>query len=76
VCKVQGSYPALGSVTGTVGSNAAGNPTISITLDPGPPRDVFFFKLVANAGVFTGASRPGRSRSLAPTPGSTPAACV
>jgi hypothetical protein len=58
-CKVQGSYAALGSVTGTVGANTAGNPTVSITLDPGPPRDVFFFKFIAGSGAFAGGLKTG-----------------
>jgi hypothetical protein len=58
-CKVRGSYAALGSVTGTVGANGAGNPTVSITLDAGPPRDVFFFKFVAGSGAFVGGLKTG-----------------
>ncbi|MEZ4362077.1 MAG: hypothetical protein R3B48_17955 [Kofleriaceae bacterium] len=58
-CKVKGNYAALGALTGTVGANGAGDPTLSITLDPGPPRDVFFFKLVSGAGVFAGGLKAG-----------------
>jgi hypothetical protein len=58
-CRVRGSYAALGAVTATVGANAAGNPTLSITLEAGPPRDVFFFKLVSGAGAFAGGLRTG-----------------
>jgi len=52
-CLVPADYGALGSKTGTALVNA-GNPTLTIVLDPGPPRDVFFLQLITGQGVFTG----------------------
>ncbi|MDB4961044.1 MAG: hypothetical protein JWP01_1043 [Myxococcales bacterium] len=43
-CLITGNYGALGTKTGTAG-NVMGNPTLTITLEPGPPRDTFFLKL-------------------------------
>lgn len=50
-CLIAGHYGALGSVTGTT---AQGDTTLTVTLDPGPPRDTFFLKLNAGRGVFAG----------------------
>jgi len=52
-CLVSADYGALGAKTGTAIINA-GNPTLTITLDPGPPRDVFFIQLVSGQGAFSG----------------------
>lgn len=52
-CLVPGDYGALGTQTGTAIINN-GNPTLTITLDPGPPRDVFFIQLISGQGAFTG----------------------
>ncbi|MDX2088130.1 MAG: hypothetical protein SFX73_09775 [Kofleriaceae bacterium] len=55
-CLIAGHYGALGSVTGTT---AQGPTTLTVTLDPGPPRDTFFLKLNAGKGVFADALANG-----------------
>jgi len=55
-CLIKGDYGAVGAVTGTA---TMGANTLSTTLDPGPPRDTFFLKLVAGKGVFTGGVATG-----------------
>jgi hypothetical protein len=57
-CLIKGNFGALGTVTGTADSTMGG-PTLTVTLDPGPPRDAFFIKLVAGRGPFTGGIAPG-----------------
>ena len=46
-CLITGTYGALGTKTGmpTLGAT-----TLSVVLDPGPPRDTFFIKLNAGKG--------------------------
>lgn len=56
VCLVARDIPALGAVTGTASANGAGDPTISFTVDAGPPRDALQIKLVANTGAFAGGA--------------------
>lgn len=55
-CLIKGDYGAVGTVTGTA---SMGSGTLSATLEAGPPRDVFFVKLTAGKGVFTGGVMPG-----------------
>jgi hypothetical protein len=55
-CLVEGDYGAVGAITGTA---TMGSGTLSATLDAGPPRDVFFIKLVSGKGVFAGSPQPG-----------------
>ena len=55
-CLVKSDYGAAGTVTGT---QTMGAGTLSATLDAGPPRDVFFVKLVTGKGVFSGGIAPG-----------------
>jgi hypothetical protein len=58
-CLIKGNFGALGALTGT-GATAMGAPTLSVTLDPGPPgRDAFFIKLVTGKGVFAGGLATG-----------------
>ena len=57
-CLIEGDYGALGSVTGTAGT-AQGATTVTVTLDPGPPRDTFFIRMVAGQGAFTSGVTPG-----------------
>jgi len=59
-CLVPASYGALGTKIGTQDSTGAGVPSITVVLDPGPPKDVFYLKLVAGVGAFaTTAPAPG-----------------
>lgn len=53
-CLVDSDYGDVGSLTGTAGMGG-----ISATLDPGPPRDSFFVKLVDGKGVFADGIAPG-----------------
>lgn len=55
-CLVPATYGDLGAKTGTT---AQGPTTLTIVLDPGPPRDSFFLKLAAGKGVFTGGLATG-----------------
>jgi hypothetical protein len=55
-CLIKGNYGALGALTGTA---TMGTNTLSITLDPGPPRDSFFIKLTAGKGAFASGLAPG-----------------
>ena len=48
-CLIDGDYGALGAKTGTTSQGPA---TLTVVLDPGPPRDSFFLKLEAGRGVF------------------------
>jgi hypothetical protein len=58
-CKVQGNYASLGAVTGSRGITAGGDLTVTITLDAGPPRDLWFLKLTASKGVFADGVKAG-----------------
>lgn len=53
-CLVQASYGALGTRAGAA-DVTAGN-TLSVVLDPGPPKDDFFVKLDPGKGVFAGGT--------------------
>jgi hypothetical protein len=55
-CLITGNYGALGALTGTT---AQGPATLTIVLDPGPPRDSFFIKLNAGKGAFAGGLANG-----------------
>lgn len=55
-CLVPAAYGALGAKTGTT---AQGPTTLTVVLDPGPPRDSFFLKLNAGKGVFAGGLANG-----------------
>ena len=55
-CLITGNYGALGALTGTT---SQGPTTLTITLDPGPPRDSFFIKLNAGKGAFAGGLATG-----------------
>ena len=58
-CLIKGDFGMVGTLTGTAG-NASGAPTLSVTLDPGPPgRDAFFIKLVMGKGVFASGLATG-----------------
>lgn len=57
-CLIKGNFGMVGALTGTAG-NAMGSPTLTVTLDAGPPRDAFFVKLVTGKGVFSGGIAPG-----------------
>jgi hypothetical protein len=58
-CLIPGSYGALGTKTGTAGTVQT-NPTLTVVLDAGPPKDDYFVKLVAGKGAFAGgALAPG-----------------
>jgi hypothetical protein len=55
-CLIAGNYGALGALTGTTSQGPA---TLTVVLDPGPPRDSFFIKLNAGKGAFTGGLANG-----------------
>jgi hypothetical protein len=55
-CLIAGIYGDLGAKTGTT---SQGPTTMTITLDPGPPKDSFFLKLVAGKGAFAGGLANG-----------------
>lgn len=55
-CLITGNYGALGAKTGTT---SQGPTTLTVVLDPGPPRDSFFIKLNAGKGAFTGGLANG-----------------
>lgn len=55
-CLIAGNYGDLGAKTGTT---TMGPSTLTIVLDPGPPRDSFFLKLTSGRGVFAGGLATG-----------------
>ena len=55
-CLITGNYGALGAKTGTT---SQGPTTLTVVLDPGPPRDSFFLKLTTGKGVFAGGLQTG-----------------
>jgi len=55
-CLITGHYGNLGATTGTP---TLGPTTLSVVLDPGPPRDTFFLKLNDGNGVFAGGLANG-----------------
>jgi hypothetical protein len=58
-CLIKGNFGALGALTGTA-ATTMGAPTLTVTLDPGPPgRDAFFIKLVTGKGVFASGLAAG-----------------
>ena len=56
-CLVPGAYGALGTKTGS--TNPGGPNTATIVVNPGPPRDSLFVKLVAGKGVFAAGLATG-----------------
>jgi hypothetical protein len=60
-CLIPADYGALGTRTGTASMVGIGNhPALTIILEPGPPKDDFFIRLVAGNGAFaSGALRTG-----------------
>jgi len=56
-CLIPGDYGALGTKTGTPDLTTAGS--LTVVLDPGPPKDDFFLKLIAGKGVFGGGFTTG-----------------
>ncbi|HEX7841926.1 MAG TPA: hypothetical protein VF469_30860 [Kofleriaceae bacterium] len=54
VCLIPAGYGALGTKTGSP-DVTTGN-TLTVVLDPGPPKDDFFVKLVAGKGAFAGGA--------------------
>jgi hypothetical protein len=54
VCLVPNAYGALGTRTGSPDVTAAN--TLTVVLDPGPPKDDFFVKLVPGKGAFAGGA--------------------
>jgi hypothetical protein len=59
MCLIPADYGALGTRTGTQDATGTGTPSITVVLDPGPPKDDFFLKLVAGKGAFAGGLAPG-----------------
>lgn len=57
-CLIQGDYGDAGALTGDAG-NAQGATTVTITLDPGPPRDTFFIRMLDGNGAFASGLVPG-----------------
>ena len=57
-CLIKGDFGALGSLTGVAGTNN-GSTTVTVTLDPGPPRDTFFLRMDPGEGVFSAGVAPG-----------------
>ena len=55
-CLIAGNYGDLGAKTGTT---TMGPSTLTIVLDPGPPRDSFFLKLTSGRGAFAGGLTTG-----------------
>src|SRR5262245_27638266 len=51
-CLIPSSYGMVGAKTGTADSTTSNS--LTILLDPGPPRDDLFIKLVPGSGAFTG----------------------
>jgi hypothetical protein len=58
-CLIPADYGALGTRTGTQDSTGTGTPSITVVLDPGPPKDDFFLKLVTGKGAFAGGLQAG-----------------
>lgn len=56
LCLIPGDYGALGARTGTASTVGTGNPALTIVLEPGPPKDDFFVRLVAGNGAFAGGA--------------------
>jgi hypothetical protein len=52
VCLIPASYGTLGTKTGS--PDIPTDNALSVVLDPGPPKDDFFVKLVAGKGAFAG----------------------
>jgi hypothetical protein len=55
-CLIPNSYGDVGAKTGTT---MMGPSTLTIVLDPTPPRDSFFLKLTTGRGVFAGGLATG-----------------
>ena len=55
-CLIAGHYGDLGAKTGTT---SQGPSTLTVVLDPGPPRDSFFIKLNTGVGVFKDGLKTG-----------------
>ncbi|HEU4726384.1 MAG TPA: hypothetical protein VFT22_00780 [Kofleriaceae bacterium] len=56
-CLIPASYGALGDKTGTADLTIADS--LTVVLDPGPPRDDLFVKLIAGQGAFAGGIKTG-----------------
>jgi hypothetical protein len=54
VCLIAGDYGALGTRTGSPDVTTAN--TLTVVLDPGPPKDDFFVKLEPGKGAFAGGA--------------------
>jgi len=59
LCQIPADYGALGPRTGTQDATGTGTPSITVVLDPGPPKDDLFIKLIAGKGAFAGGLVPG-----------------
>jgi hypothetical protein len=59
LCGIPGDYGALGTTTGTQDATGTGTPSITVVLDPGPPKDDLFIKLITGKGAFTAGITPG-----------------
>jgi hypothetical protein len=55
-CLIAGNFGALGARTGTT---SLGPSSLTVQLEPGPPRDSFFINLRAGRGVFPGNPMAG-----------------
>jgi hypothetical protein len=53
-CLIPADYGALGTRTGTANQTTADS--LTIVLDPGPPKDDFFLHLIAGQGAFAGGA--------------------
>ena len=53
-CLIPADYGALGAKTGTANQTTADS--LTIVLDPGPPKDDLFVHLIAGQGVFSGGA--------------------
>jgi hypothetical protein len=58
-CLIPTDYGALGATTGVQDATGTGTPSITVVLDPGPPKDDFFLKLIAGRGALAGGLAPG-----------------
>ena len=58
-CLIPADYGALGARTGTQDATGTGTPSITVVLDPGPPKDDLFVKLIAGKGGFAAGLAPG-----------------